>query len=87
MKTHSHKSFSSLKYAVLFLFGVSAVYFAFAYTSINTALTNATQYIQNIILTDDGNQSGITGIFLNGVNGKIQGKTLEIGNLINAYGY
>jgi hypothetical protein len=66
MKTSSRKAFIFLKYSTIFLFGSSAVYFASAYTSINTALTNATQYIQNIVLTNDGNQSGNTGIVLDG---------------------
>jgi hypothetical protein len=64
MKKHLHKTSNFPRYALLFLLGVSAVYFASAYTDINTALINATQYIQKIILTNDGNQSGITGIVL-----------------------
>ena len=78
MKKHSRKSLSLVKYCIIFLLGISVVYYASAYTTINTALTNATQYIQNIILTDDGNESGVTGIVLNGANGKIQAQTLEI---------
>ncbi|MEI8091228.1 MAG: hypothetical protein WCG98_03075 [bacterium] len=64
-------SIAFLKYAVLFVFGLSAVYFASAYTTINTTLTNATQFIQKIILTDDGNQSGVTGIVLDGLSGDV----------------
>ncbi|HBB04747.1 TPA: hypothetical protein DCZ39_07840 [Patescibacteria group bacterium] len=60
MKTYSPKSFSFLKYSTLFVLGISAVYFASAYTSINTTLTNATQYIQKIFLTTNGNQDGTT---------------------------
>ena len=71
MKPSSPKSFIFLKYSAIFLLGSSAIYFVSAYTSINTALTNATQYIQNTVLTDDGTQSGNTGIILNGVNGNI----------------
>ena len=87
MKTSSSKPFSFLKYSAIFLFGISAVYFASAYTSINTALTNATQYIQNIILTSDGNQSGITGIELNGISGdaKFLGR-IESPKYCNIYG-
>lgn len=80
MKTYSPKSFSFLKYSALFMLGISAVYFASAYTSINTMLTNATQYIQKIILTSNGNQNGMTGIILDGtLNGGI-----TIANLMNA---
>ena len=71
MKKHLHKTSNFPSYALLFLLGVSAVYFASAYTDINTALINATQYIQKIVLTNDGNQSGVTGIVLDWVNGKI----------------
>ena len=80
MKTYSPKSFSFLKYSALFMLGISAVYFASAYTSINTALTNATQYIQNIILTTNGNQDGVTGIVLDGTTGG----GISISNLMNA---
>jgi hypothetical protein len=65
MKKHFNKTSNFPRYALIFLLGATAVYFASAYTDINTALINATQYIQKIVLTDDGNQSGITGIVLN----------------------
>ncbi|HBB04742.1 TPA: hypothetical protein DCZ39_07810 [Patescibacteria group bacterium] len=80
MKTYSPKSFSFLKYSTLFVLGISAVYFASAYTSINTTLTNATQYIQKILLTSNGNQDGTTGIILDGTTGG----GVTISNLISA---
>lgn len=77
MKTSTHKTNSLLKYSVIFLFGMSVLYFTSAYTNINTSLTNATQYIQKIILTSDGNQSGTTGIVLDG-NGTAKVESLCI---------
>jgi hypothetical protein len=64
MKTPTHSTNSFMKYVSVFLFGLSLMYFASAYTSINTALVNATQYIQNIILTSDGNGNGTPNIQL-----------------------
>ena len=56
------KKFLSAKYLVMFVAGL-AVSFVAAYaatTEISTNLTQAVQYIQSIVLTDNGGQDGIT---------------------------
>ncbi|HKL44318.1 MAG TPA: hypothetical protein VJ892_03495 [Candidatus Absconditabacterales bacterium] len=57
-----------LKYLSIFILGVTSVIFTFAYTTIETDLDNAVQYIQKIVLT---NNLGNTGVFLDGQNKNI----------------
>lgn len=48
-----------LKYLSIFILWVTSVIFTFAYTTIETDLDNAVQYIQKIVLTDNTWSTGV----------------------------
>ena len=54
------------KYLTMFFLGASCVILATQAFNINSSLVNATEYIQQIILTADGSNLSTTGIILDG---------------------
>lgn len=58
-----------LKYMTMFFLWASATILATQAINISTSLSNAVQYIQKIIITSDGSNSGTTGIVLDGSGG------------------
>jgi len=75
MKTQkkTFRKWLTAKYLVVFVAGLAVSIFAAyaATTTINTNLSQAVQYIQSIVLTSDGGQSGTTGVVIDGVDGTI----------------
>ena len=68
MKTNK-KAFTNLplvRYLVMFVAGIAVTAFAAyaANTTIETNLSQAVQFIQKIVLTDNGGQSGVTGVVI-----------------------
>ena len=71
MKT-SKISFRS-KYVIVFLAGLLLTTLsAYASTTISTNFTNVVQYIQKLVLTNDGSATGTTGVVIDGLSGKVQ---------------
>jgi hypothetical protein len=57
---------------MMFVAGLAVSLFAaYAATTIETNLSQAVQYIQKIVLTSDGGQTGATGVVLDGVSGNL----------------
>ena len=71
----------SLKFLIIFVIGgLFTLAIAGASTSIETSLDSAIQYIQKIIFTDDGGNSGTTGVIIDGTDGSINTNTITLQN-------
>jgi len=57
------------KYLTMFFLGASCVILATQAFNINSSLTNAVQFIRQIVLTNDGSNLSTTGIILDGTIG------------------
>ncbi|MCF7835497.1 hypothetical protein K9M48_05655, partial [Candidatus Gracilibacteria bacterium] len=62
---------STFKYISLFLFGILFALMATQAFTIVTGIENAVQYIKQIVVTSDGTASGTTGVFIEGLSGKV----------------
>jgi hypothetical protein len=60
-----------LKNLTLFFLGASATILVTNALTINPNITNSIMVMRDILLTNNGNPTGTTGVFLNGVNGSV----------------